>query len=101
MTITIEVKEESNLDIKSCSSSILNYVEKNTSIDRLKDLKYNSVYTDEQMHFYSAKDIPKFKEQTPAGVSKAEYDCSLEHAVPLNVLDFINSAKTNLSKEIF
>ena len=79
----------------------LNYVEKNTSIDRLKDLKYNSVYTDEQMHFYSAKDIPKFKEQTPAGVSKAEYDCSLEHAVPLNVLDFINSAKTNLSKEIF
>ena len=28
MTVTIEVKEESNLDIKSCSSSILNYVEK-------------------------------------------------------------------------
>ena len=29
MIMTIEVKEESNLDIKSCSSSILNYVEKN------------------------------------------------------------------------
>ena len=28
MAMTIEVKEESNLDIKSCSSSILNYVEK-------------------------------------------------------------------------
>ena len=68
----------------------LNYVEKNAGIDRLKDLKYNSIYTDEQMHFYSAKDVPKFSEQTPAGVSKAEYDCSLESILPMKKNDFIN-----------
>lgn len=77
----------------------LNYVEKNTSIDRLKNLKYNSIYTNEQMRFYSAKDIPKFKEQTPVGVSKAEYDCSLENVVPLNGFDFVNAAKTEILKE--
>ena len=74
----------------------LNYVEKNTSVDRLKDLKYNSIYTDEQMHFYSAKDIPKFKEQTPAGVSKAEYDCSLENISPIGHVDFVNHVKNDL-----
>lgn len=75
----------------------LNYIQKNTSIERLEDLKYNSVYTDEHMHFYSAKDIPKFKEQTPAGVSKAEYDCSLENVSPIkeNFIDYITQFISN------
>lgn len=75
----------------------LNYIQKNTSIEQLKDLKYNSVYTDEQMHFYSAKDIPKFKEQTPAGVSKAEYDCSLENISPIkeDFIDYITQFMRN------
>ena len=44
MNMTIEVKEESNLDIKKCSSSILNYVEKKSgNINNLSEqIKKNS-----------------------------------------------------------
>ena len=45
MVMTIEVKEESKLDIKSCSSSILNYVEKRSgNINNLSEqVKQNSI----------------------------------------------------------
>ena len=45
MVMTIEVKEESKLDIKSCSSSILNYVEKKSgNINNLSEqVKQNSI----------------------------------------------------------
>ena len=68
----------------------LSYLEKNSSIEHLKDLKYNQIYTDENMHFFRAFDIPKFKEDTPSGVSKAEYDCSLENIHHVEINDFIN-----------
>lgn len=74
----------------------LNYIEKNTNIDRLKDLKYNPLYTENQMRFFSAKDIPKFQEQTPAGVSKAEYDCSLENVSPIKEDDFFNRVRISV-----
>ena len=74
----------------------LNYIEKNTNIDRLKDLKYNPLYTESQMRFFSAKDIPKFQEQTPAGVSKAEYDCSLENVLPIKEDDFFNRVRISV-----
>ena len=50
MTMTIEVKEESNLDIKKCSSSIINYVEKKSgNINNLsEDIKKNSIKLDEE-----------------------------------------------------
>ena len=50
MTITIEVKEESNLDIKSCSSSILNYVEKKSgNINNVsEEIKKNSIELNEE-----------------------------------------------------
>lgn len=67
----------------------LTYIEKNTSTERLKDLKYNQLYTDEKMHFYSAKSIPKFLEETPAGVSKAEYDCNLENIPCIESKEFL------------
>ena len=45
MTMTIEVKEDSKLDIKSCSSSILNYVgKKSGNINNLSEqVKQNSI----------------------------------------------------------
>ena len=67
----------------------LTYLEKNASIERLKELKYNQIYTDENMHFFRALDIPKFKEETPSGVSKAEYDCTLENIPFLETKDFV------------
>ena len=72
----------------------LKYIEKNTSIDRLKDLRFNQIYTDEKMHFYSAQSIPKFKEDTPIGVSEAEYDCSLENIKSMKEKDFIDFLKS-------
>lgn len=68
----------------------LTYLEKNTSIERLKEIKYNQIYTEENMHFYKSCDIPKFKEETPPGVSKAEYDCSLENIPSIGTKDFID-----------
>ena len=49
MIMTIEVNEESNLDIKKCSSSILNYVEKKSgNINNLsEEIKKNSLELDE------------------------------------------------------
>lgn len=74
----------------------LNYIEKNTSQDRLKDLKYNSLYTDDQMRFFSARDIPKFAEKTPAGVSKVEYNCSLDNVSPIKNDDFFNRVRAHV-----
>lgn len=68
----------------------LTYLEKNASIEHLKELKYNQIYTDENMHFFKAFDIPKFKEETPSGVSKAEYDCSLDNIAFIETKDFID-----------
>ena len=50
MAMTIEVKEESNLDIKSCSSSILNYVEKKSgNINNLsEEIKKNDLGLNEE-----------------------------------------------------
>ena len=42
------------------------------------------------MHFYSALSIPKFREKTPIGVSKAEYDCLLENVDFIETKDFEN-----------
>ncbi len=67
----------------------LTYLEKNASIEHLKELKYNQIYTDENMHFFRALDIPKFKEETPIGVSKAEYDCTLENIPFIETKDFV------------
>lgn len=77
----------------------LKYIEKNTNVERLKDLKYSQTYIDENMHIFSAKDIPKFVEQTPVGVSKAEYDCSLENIDFVDVDIFISEVKNSFVEE--
>lgn len=68
----------------------LTYLEKNASAEHLKDIKYNQIYTDANMYFFKAFDIPKFKEAIPSGVSKAEYDCSLENIPHVEIDDFVN-----------
>lgn len=68
----------------------LTYLEKNASAEHLKDIKYNQIYTDANMYFFKAFDIPKFKEAIPSDVSKAEYDCSLENIPHVEIDDFVN-----------
>ena len=57
----------------------INQVLKNVSEDRLKNLRFNQDFTEANMHFYRAIDIPKFNENTPNGVANAEYDCALDN----------------------
>ena len=57
-------------------------------------MRFNQIYTDEKMYFYSAQSIPKFKEDTPIGVSEAEYDCSLENIKSMKEKDFIDFLKS-------
>lgn len=57
----------------------INQILKNVSEERLKNLRFNQDFTEANMHFYKAKDIPKFNEVTPSGVANAEYDCVLDN----------------------
>ncbi len=57
----------------------INQILKNVSEERLKNLRFNQNFTEANMHFYKAKDIPKFNEVTPSGVANAEYDCVLDN----------------------
>lgn len=57
----------------------INYVLKNVGEDRLKYMRFNTDYTEANRHFYCAKDIPKFNQNTPRGVANAEYDCVLDN----------------------
>ena len=67
---------------------LLNYYKKNTSEARLKSIKYSEPYTQNMRKIYKAREIPKFTEKTPAGVSNAEYDCNLENADELDEKEF-------------
>ncbi len=53
--------------------------EKNTSEQRLQQLKFNETITESKRRIYRAVDIPRFSEATPVGVTNAEYDCLLEN----------------------
>jgi hypothetical protein len=71
----------------------INQVLKNVSEDRLKNLRFNQDFTETNMYFYRAIDIPKFNENTPNGVANAEYDCSLDNISSLEETVFINIAR--------
>ena len=59
LAITIEVKEESNLDIKKCSSSIINYVAKKSgNINNLsEEIKKSSIKLDEENNIQNEKNL--------------------------------------------
>lgn len=57
----------------------IDLVLKNASEERLRNLKFNRDYTETNMRFYKASQIPKFREITPNGVANAEYDCVLDN----------------------
>lgn len=75
----------------------LNLVIKNVSIDRLKDFKFNAIYTNDNCKIFKGTDVPRFNEFTPDGVANAEYDCDLETAVSVNENDFIEEIKKHIN----
>ena len=68
---------------------ILAKYEKNTSEQRLQEMKYSEIITDSKRRIYRAVDIPRFSESTPAGVSNAEYDCLLDNISSIEEDSFI------------
>lgn len=56
---------------------------KNVPKDRLQNMKFSEEYTTANMRYFDSRMIPKFDEQTPDGVSNAEYDCLLDNISPI------------------
>ena len=54
---------------------------------QLSEMKYDEVYTNNNIRFYKAEDIPHFEENNPDGVSNAEYDCDLSGCQSISVED--------------
>lgn len=62
---------------------------KNTSEERLDQLKFDEVYTKNMRKIFKAKDVPQFEEKNPEGVSNAEYDCLLENVPSMDETEFV------------
>ena len=56
---------------------------KDVSDVRLENIRFGEEYTIANMRYYDSQNIPRFVEQTPDGISNAEYDCILDSAEPL------------------
>jgi len=71
----------------------LMYIEdfiKNFDEAELSSIRYNTGYTDRNLHVYKAINIPRFEEVQPWGVSKTEYDSDLTNATPMSTSDFLD-----------
>ncbi len=79
--LILKVKENAKGNYK-----VLLYIEnfiKNTSDEKLKNIKYDELYIKDNIKFYRANMVPRFNEKTPEGVSKAEYDSDLSNVINL------------------
>ena len=68
----------------------INRVLKNVSEDRLRNLRFNQDFTNANMRFFAAADVPKFNECTPSGVANAEYDCTLDNVPYIQERSFVD-----------
>lgn len=72
---------------------------KNTSEERLREIRYNEHLLQYCRKIYMADEIPKFREHTPSGVSNAEYDCILDNAKDISEKQFLDEIKKIVSSE--
>ena len=70
---------------------------KNTSEERLGKVRYNEHLLHYWRKIYNASEIPKFSEQTPSGVSNAEYDCVLDNAQDVDEGQFLQAVEEILA----
>ncbi len=85
------VKDECSHNIKvfaHIESLLLNYPKED-----LLNIKFNRTYTDSNLAFYRAADVPRFKSKQPDGVSNTEYDSDLNNISSRTVSDFIAWSK--------
>lgn len=71
----------------------LMYIEdfiKNFDEVELSNIKYDTGYTERNLHVYRAADVPRFREEQPRGVSKTEYDSDLTNSALLSTSDFVD-----------
>lgn len=61
----------------------------------LNALKYDDIYTKNNIRFFDADSIPHFTEKTPDGVFNAEYDCDLSTTEHVTESDILNWIKEN------
>jgi len=87
------------LSIDSRKLLRINYVLKNAGEERLKDMRFNSDYTEINRHFYRATEIPKFNQNTPHGVANAEYDCVLDNVKFIEDDVFVGIVMSALQEE--
>lgn len=70
---------------------------KNTSELRLRQFRFNEQITEKKRQIYRASDIPRFVEDTPVGVTNAEYDCNLDSAKAIDEEEFFNDVLSQLA----
>lgn len=61
---------------------------RNVQEQELQELKYDEVFTKNNIRFYNAEDIPHFEDVNPDGISNAEYDCDLTGSPTLTIDEF-------------
>lgn len=76
---------------------IINKYVKNTSEERLKEVRFNEHLLLYYRKIYMAQDIPRFKENTPSGVSNAEYDCVLDNVRDISEGQFLQEVESIIS----
>lgn len=72
---------------------------KNTSEERLREVRFNEHLLRYCRRIYMADEIPRFKEPTPPGVSNAEYDCILDKATGISEKRFLEAMKKSILTE--
>jgi len=74
-----------------------------TPHEQLDEMRFNQELMNHNMKFFCAKEIPRFKEETPDGVINVEYDCILNNIDCMDVDDvfniFINTMKSEESMD--
>jgi len=82
-------------DVQKISASnfeTLIYIEnfiRNIDDAELGSMRFDEGYLDRNLHVYKTESIPRFEDEQPRGVSKAEYDSDLTNSTHTGINDFI------------
>ena len=68
-------------------------------VESLDSLRFHQGYMIQNMKLFNAKDIPKFTEETPDGVTNVEYDCVLNNLIELPIEEFFSELNCFIHEE--
>jgi hypothetical protein len=81
----------SNLQLHTRITKLLN----NYSTTELQSIRFNEQYTNTHIRFYNTKNVPRFLERQPDGVSNTEYDSDLSTVQAHPIDELITWLKSN------